>query len=104
MACATGSDREAKRAPSIVQADRLARTLSETIFGCTPSVSKRVAQVCLGSWHLISGSPALLRGGFECRTQVVPVCGGTPGVGEHEAALQSACGPPTPPRGLRGCC
>jgi hypothetical protein len=37
---------------------------SETIFGCTPFVSRSVAQVCLRSWKRMFGSPARLRSGF----------------------------------------
>ena len=36
-------------------------SISETIFGCTPLVNSSVAQVCLRSWNLMSGSPTRLR-------------------------------------------
>ncbi len=38
---------------------------SETIFGCTPLVSKSVAQVCLGSWKRTPRTPARRRSGFR---------------------------------------
>src|SRR5215217_138951 len=41
-------------------------SISLTILGCTPFVSSKVAQVCLRSWNLMSGSPALSRSGFQC--------------------------------------
>src|SRR5829696_5152335 len=41
-------------------------SISLTIFGCTPLVRSRVAQVSLRSWNLMSGSPDLCRSGFQC--------------------------------------
>jgi hypothetical protein len=40
-------------------------SIPETLFGWTPLVSSSVAQVCLRSWYLVSGSPARLRSGFQ---------------------------------------
>src|SRR4028118_908066 len=42
-------------------------SISETIFGWTPFVSNRVAQVCLRSWKRMSGSPARLSSGVKWR-------------------------------------
>jgi hypothetical protein len=36
-------------------------SISETILGCPPFASSSVAQVCLRSWNLMSGSPTRLR-------------------------------------------